>query len=693
MTISPNLIFRLILVFSWIILNPLYGQDLVKLRLTDVRITDINIGTYPKQDSVPRVNKNQPRTAEEPDTNFTYEKYSRFLSAIADTKKYIVLPINEFRKKIDNNKIVIGLRHDVDVNLDLAYQFSMEEWKLGFRSTYYILHTANYYLANPGNKAVHSESIIPILKTMQNDGHFEIGWHNDLVTLQVVYNINPFNFLKQELTWLRSNGINIYGSASHGSGYCHTYGYLNYYFFEECSSPAAIQYPNNITIPVGSKKVTLTKGKFSDFDLEYEAYFLNNNKYFSDASIVGGIRWNIGMLDLNSLKAGDRVIILLHPIHWHKASVDANFESFRIGGQKSSSINASTASITVEMPFGTNRSALLPSFTLSPGCYARVSNQTQVSGYTANNFDNPLTYTVYAENRDIHKEWKVFVNNAKNSACNFESFIIPDLTSSVSINSVNKTVLVKVKEMADLKHLPVQFKLSQGARAWIGFEEQFSNTGTMDFSAPIRYIILAEDGISASTWIVTVEKLQHCANFLSFSIPGLFEPVEIDTINNTIKAEISSNEPLNSLRASFELSAHARAYIGNKEQFSGISVNDYTQPLIFHIVSEDSLLIKQWSVTITPKSTHIKDIKSKPADLSLYPNPSEGIIHIQFHNVPDSPTILEVFNSLGEKIYSVQYSERGSFMKVIDLSRFPSGIFLVRCSQSDKPVILVIEHC
>ena len=46
-------------------------------------------------------------------------------------------------------------------------------------------------------------------------------------------------------------------------------------------------------------------------------------------------RWNIGMLDLNQLHPGDRVIILLHPIHWHKASINTNIDSFRIIGQKS----------------------------------------------------------------------------------------------------------------------------------------------------------------------------------------------------------------------------------------------------------------------------------------------------------------------------------------------------------------------
>src|SRR5450759_5692488 len=83
------------------------------------------------------------------------------------------------------------------------------------------------------------------------------------------------------LDWLRSNGINIVGTASHGSNYCKVYHYLNYYFFEECTLPVAPNFDNNIAVPKDGKLITLIKGKLSDFDLQYEAYFLNNNKYLS----------------------------------------------------------------------------------------------------------------------------------------------------------------------------------------------------------------------------------------------------------------------------------------------------------------------------------------------------------------------------------------------------------------------------
>jgi hypothetical protein len=462
-----------------------------------------------RQDTSTAIKKPTAMPVAGPDTNFTWEKYASFLGKISDTSKYIVLPLNEFRKTFRPGKVVIGLRHDVDVDLNVAYQFSEIESKLGFRSTYFILHTAPYYLADPGNMAVHSPAILPILKTMQNDRKFEIGWHNDLVTLQAVYNIDPVAFLHNELRWLRENGINIYGTASHGSNYCYVYKYVNYYFFEECTYPVVGQFVNNLTLPLKGKNVPMKKGKLSDFNLEYEAYFLNNNKVFSDATVNNGVRWNIGMLDLSQLNPGDRVIILLHPIHWHKASVNANMDSFFIKGQKFSTIDPVNSTITVVMPSKTDPMSLVATFALSPGAYAKVSGNLQHSGISINNYRKPLRYVVYAENRDIRKEWLVKIQYSKNDSCNFTTFSIPGMTKSVVISPVNKTIKITIPENADLAHLPVHFELSAGATAWIGSQKQSRNSRSRNFVNSVEYNVIAEDGVTNCLWVVTVKKTKN----------------------------------------------------------------------------------------------------------------------------------------------------------------------------------------
>ena len=522
-----NLVYVLFL-FSFCFTNTLYGQ----------KSKPAGVNTIPKkfglrQDTIAELKKRNVMAAE-PDTNFTWEKYAAFLHRVSDTSKYVVLPLNEFRQTFNSKKIVIGLRHDVDNDLNLAYQFSEIESKLGFHSTYFILHTASYYLSNSNNMSVHAESIIPILKTMQNEKHFEIGWHNDLVTLQVIYNINPVTFLHSELKWLRSNGINIVGTASHGSNYCKVYHYLNYYFFEECTLPVAPNFDNNITVPKDGKLITLIKGKLSDFDLQYEAYFLNNNKYFSDAKLTNGVRWNIGMLDLNQLQTGDRAIILLHPIHWHRASVHANIEDFNFPKQKSCSIDTVNSVISVEMPYATDNKALIAGFTLSPGAYAKVAGKKQVSRNTSNNFDNPLIYRVYAENREIQKEWTIIVHNTKN-----------------------------------------------------------------------------------------------LADFISPTVPGLIGPASIDTIENT--------------------------------------------------------------VTVLDATGSSKDEKLTQTGLLIYPNPSDGRTHMHFVGVNTSSTTVDIFNSMGEKVFTEKIKKTGDFTIEPDLKKLCSGVYIIRYSEAEKPGIIVIK--
>jgi hypothetical protein len=548
-----------------------------------------------RQDTVAELKKRS-IIAAEPDTNFTWEKYASFLNKVSDTSKYIVLPLNEFRQTFNNNKIVIGLRHDVDNDLNVAYNFSEIESKLKFRSTYFILHSAPYYLANPNNMEIHSEAILPIIKKMQDERNFEIGWHNDLVTLQVIYNINPVKFLHNELNWLRSNGINISGTAAHGSGYCKTLHYMNFYFFEECTFPVVPNRENNLTVPKDGKSIMLLKGKLSDFDLKYEAYFLNNNKAFSDAVITNGIRWNIGMLNLSQLQPGDRAIILLHPIHWHKASVRAQIESFSIPGQKSCTIDTVNSIITVEMLHDTNRSSLVASYALSPGAYAKVSGKLQYNRSSSNDFNNPVIYKVYAENRDVQKEWTIIVHNTKSQA-----------------------------------------------------------------------------------------------NFISFSVPEMKGQPVIDTVHNTIKAVIIAGHSRDSLIPSFCISDGSHVWIGKQEQISDINSINFSSPVIYHVVSKDSQIIKKWKVTVVVERNP-KSEKPGNTGLLIYPNPSEGKTYFQFEGVKTSPSTFDIFNAMGAKVFTEKIKKTGDFTIEEDLKELGHGTFIVRYSGLAKSEIIVLKN-
>jgi len=346
----------------------------------------------------------------ESDSNFRYSKYLDFLANFGDTGRYVVVPLEEFRNTFDSKKIVIGLRHDVDLDLNIAHRLARLENNIAVRSSYYILHTAPYYLIDQVNMEVHNEAVLPTLKQMQNEFHHEIGWHNDLLTLQVVYNIDPVSYFNRELQWLRNNGIKLSGTASHGSNFCYTYNYLNYYFFNECKDRIVDKFKNNDSIRIDNKLIVFKHASLKDFGLNYEAYFLNNTKYFSDAKFIEGERWHPGMLDIKSLEPGDRVIVLTHPIYYFPyGSGDTELSSFSIIGQLQSKINRTDQTISVEIPSGTNLRSLVAEINTAPQSSVWINQVRIQSAWSTIDFTHPVRFKIIAEDGLTSTDWDVSV--------------------------------------------------------------------------------------------------------------------------------------------------------------------------------------------------------------------------------------------------------------------------------------------
>ncbi len=71
-------------------------------------------------------------------------------------------------------------------------------------------------------------------------------------------------------------------------------------------------------------------------------------------------------------------------------------------------------------------------------------------------------------------------------------------------DDVNRAIDFVVPIGTDLSNLTPTFLISEGARAEVFGQEQFSGVTTQDFSAGLDYYILAEDGFSDSNWPITV---------------------------------------------------------------------------------------------------------------------------------------------------------------------------------------------
>jgi len=217
---------------------------------------------------------------------FTYAEYARFLDRIGERA---VVPMREFARGSGD----LALRHDVDSRLESALELARLEHDRGLRATYFVLHTAPYW---------RDPELLPKLRELQQLGH-EVGFHNDLVTLQRLEGIDAAAYLRRELERIRDGRIDVVGAAAHGSPWCHRLGFHNNYVFAGWDEP----------VPGFRSTEVPQKLDPAEFGLEYEAYHVPRDVYFSDSTFVDGRRAHPADLRLEPSK---RTIVLVHPCHW-----------------------------------------------------------------------------------------------------------------------------------------------------------------------------------------------------------------------------------------------------------------------------------------------------------------------------------------------------------------------------------------
>jgi len=241
--------------------------------------------------------------------SYSWDQYKELLTELSN-EKYVVLPMYLMKDFYDSTKVVVGMRHDVDVHIFKALEMAEIEYLYGIRSTYYILGTAYYYGSFSNGLMVRNKCMGDMYLRINFLGH-EIGIHNDLLTVMIQYKNDPFLFNQEELDYYKSLGIIVYGTASHGSQIARET-VANYQIFSDFATKSQIQY--------NGREYPIAQHSLSEYGYTYEAYFVDYDKYYSDA----GGDWNFegdfeGVLNsLHNSKPGDRIQILTHPVWWGK---------------------------------------------------------------------------------------------------------------------------------------------------------------------------------------------------------------------------------------------------------------------------------------------------------------------------------------------------------------------------------------
>jgi hypothetical protein len=206
---------------------------------------------------------------------------------------FMIVQLKDFKQYKDRKDIrVCFLRHDLDKNMDWAIELGELEQEMGIHSTFFVLHTRDYY-GKP--------DFISKCKKLQDMGH-EIGLHyNGITPCLNNPNFTPKMVLEKEVKYLRDNGIMVYGLSAHGED-TFKKEVIGYQIFKEFYLPNAKMKYRNVDLYA----ITL-----EDFGL-YEAYWFLRicpMGYLSDCkslSLIEQIK--------NTVKEDKKVCqLLLHP--------------------------------------------------------------------------------------------------------------------------------------------------------------------------------------------------------------------------------------------------------------------------------------------------------------------------------------------------------------------------------------------
>lgn len=272
--------------------------------------------------------------------------------------------------------------------------------------------------------------------------------------------------------------------------------------------------------------------------------------------------------------------------------------SFTIN-DKGGAVNANAHTVSIDVPFGTDRSSLTPTIVISD-----LASINPASG-VARDFSEIVTYTVTAEDGST-QDWQVFLTVLANTEAEFKSFSVNENEASIDID--NMTVTGEVAFGTDEATLIAVFELSNGATASIDGNEQTSNSTVNNFTIPKTYRITAADGITFTDWIVTVTVASADAKeIIAFSFPEQEGSTSIDSGNETVELDVVFGTNVEDLVADFALSGGAVASVGGNTQTSGQTPNNFTSPVDYVVTASDAST-KNWTVTVEVGDNTATDI-------------------------------------------------------------------------------------
>ncbi|OAS18363.1 DUF5018 domain-containing protein, partial [Paenibacillus oryzisoli] len=248
-------------------------------------------------------------------------------------------------------------------------------------------------------------------------------------------------------------------------------------------------------------------------------------------------------------------------------------------------VNETNKTVAVTVPYGTNVTALVPTIAHSGASISPASG-------TAQNFTNPVTYTVTAANGST-QVYTVTVTVAANPAKAITAFSFASPSATGTVNETNKTVAVTVPYGTNVTALVPTIAHS-------GASISPASGAAQNFTSPVTYTVTAADG-STQAYTVTVTVAANPAKAITaFSFAS---PSATGTVNETNKTVAVTVPYGTNVTALVPTIAHSGASISPA---SGAAQN-FTSPVTYTVTAADGST-QAYTVTVTVAANPAKAI-------------------------------------------------------------------------------------
>ncbi|MDP4094008.1 MAG: DUF5018 domain-containing protein [Bacillota bacterium] len=267
-------------------------------------------------------------------------------------------------------------------------------------------------------------------------------------------------------------------------------------------------------------------------------------------------------------------------------SSEKDVKSFSINGS-SGTIDNSSHTISVTVPYSTNVTSLAPTITTS--AKATVSP----AGGTAQNFSSPVKYTVTAEDGSKQDYTVTVTREPGSSEKDIKSFSING--NSGIIDNSGHTIAVTVPYGTDITNPAPSITVSDKAAV------SPTSGNVQNFSSPVKYTVTAEDS-TTQDYTVTVTVAPNTEKAITgFKINGVNGT--IDGTNHTVAVTVPYGTDITNLSPTITVSAKATI-----SPTSG-TAKDFTNPVTYTVTAEDGSK-QDYTVTVTVALNTAKAITS-----------------------------------------------------------------------------------